>query len=376
MKDFFGLGSVKKIKGILESCNTQKVFLVTGKESYASSGAKDSIEPLLNNFAVTHFFDFETNPKLHDVTKGVSLLKDSNPDIVLAIGGGSVIDMAKLVNIFSFQEGDMKDYILSDKSILNKGKPLVAVPTTAGSGSETTHFAVLYSDKVKYSIANPHILPDYCIVDPELTMRLPKNITASTGLDALAQAIESYWCVNSNVFSKSYAKKAMNLVFCNIKDAVNNPSVKSRIAMSKGAHLAGKAINITKTTAPHAVSYALTSHFGISHGHAVGLTLGKMLIYNSKVNNIDLSDKRGVDYVKKVIGEICEVLGVKDAYSADKILTEFIESIGLKTKLKDLKIKYQDLDLIISKVNLERVRNNPRLLKKDKLKTMLKSIYG
>ncbi len=106
------------------------------------------------------------------------------------------------------------------------------------------------------------------------------------------------------------------------------------------------------------------------------LTLAEKILYTHLFDKFpSAAYKRGVDYVKKVIGEICEVLGVKDAYSADKILTELIESIGLKTKLKDLNIKYKDLDFIVSNVNLERVKNNPRLVKQDELKTMLEKVY-
>lgn len=371
MKECFGNGSIKNLEKILHKNKIKSIFLVTGKKSYQSSGAEEKINPLLKNYKVIYFSDFETNPKLGDVEKGISLFRKNNCDIVIAVGGGSVIDMGKLINVLAAQDGKAIGYIKNEK-IKNKGKIFVAIPTTSGSGAEATHFAVVYVDKIKYSVDDEYVLPDYCIVDPELTMNLPSYITASAGMDALAQAIESYWCINSTKTSKAYAKKAIKLALENISKAVHNPSKDSRTAMAKAAHLAGKAINITKTTAPHAISYPITSYFGIPHGHAVGLTLGRMLVYNSQVNKNDITDKRGVEYVKKTINELIDLLQASDADSARDKITELMGSIGLKTQLSELGLKEERINTIIESISLERMKNNPRHITTQNLKEILK----
>jgi alcohol dehydrogenase class IV len=162
------------------------------------------------------------------------------------------------------------------------GKPLIAIPTTSGTGTEATCFAVVYIDKTKYSLKHSSILPDYTIIDPTLTHAMPPLVTAATGMDALAQAIESYWGVKSTHESQAYAREAITLTLAYLKAACQN-EVEARDAMSRAANLAGKAINLTETTACHAVSYPITSYFNVPHGHAVALTLASMFGY---INNL------------------------------------------------------------------------------------------
>ena len=366
--------SADQLKNFLVENKAKSIFLVTGNNSYGLSGAKEIFGELLSKYDLTKFSDFSVNPNTKDLKRGLALFKKGNYDAVIAICGGSVIDMAKLINIFSVHKYDPTTYIKGENQIKTNGKPLLAIPTTAGSGSEATHFAVIYLNKVKYSVTHKYLLPDHSIVDPVFTMNLSKQITASSGMDALCQAIESYWSVNSTDISKQYSKKAIRLALNNLGNAVNKPSLKSRRGILQAANLAGKAINITKTTAPHAISYVFTSNFNVSHGHAVALTLGKILKHNSEVNDTDVADKRGKKYVKKTIRELCSFLGVSGPAKADKKLEDLMKSVGLKTKLKDLGVKKKNLKMIINSVNSERLKNNPRLITKEKLNEILMSI--
>ena len=258
-EEYLGLGGIKHLEDILKNNHFENIFLVTGKDSYGSCGAEEAVYSLMSRYTFSRFCDFEVNPKIEDVERGISLFREKDYDMIVAIGGGSVLDIAKLIKILSPQSGKPKEYIKKEKEIEVQGMPLVAIPTTAGSGSEATHFAVVYIDKEKYSLAHDYILPEHAILDSKLTTNLPPKITASTGMDILSQAIESYWSVNSKDESKEYAQESISLVLNNLITAVNNPSPRSREFMLKASHLAGKAINITKTTAPHALSYPLTS---------------------------------------------------------------------------------------------------------------------
>jgi len=371
-QEYIGFNSVNNLKSILSRHNPKNILLVTGKSSYEKCGAKEIIEPILSYYKVISFFDFEVNPKLQDIEKGIDLFKENNCDFVIAVGGGSVIDVAKSINILSANDERPIDYI-KGKSFEKVGKQLVAIPTTAGSGSEATKFSVIYIDKTKYSLDYEFVIPNHAIIDFQFTMNLPKEITASTGMDALCQAIESYWCIYSTEQSKNYAREAIKLVMKNLSLAVNNPSEQSRESMAKAAHLAGKAINISKTTSCHAISYPITSYFGIPHGHAVGLTLAQMLVYNSQVSEMDVLDKRGVGYVKNIIIEIVSILGVECAEDASKKIKYLMEEIGLSTRLSELGIETDDdIDTIINYgLKPDRVRNNPRELSEENLRKIL-----
>jgi len=375
-KEYIGAGTVTNLKGILSEHNPSSIFLVTGRASYGRSGAKSALGSILKNYDVVHFSDFDVNPKIEDIEKCLKIFKENNCDFVIAVGGGSAIDTAKLINVFSANSGKPVDYIENKKNIENKGKPLVAIPTTSGSGSEATQFAVVNIGKKKCSLTHEFIIPDYVIVDSRLTMSLPKYQTACTGIDALGQAIESYWCINSTEKSKKYAAEAIKLVMGDLTEAVKNPSGKSREGMAKAAYLAGQAINISKTTSCHAISYPITSYFGIPHGHAVALTLAPMLAYNSNVSEEDILDKRGIDYVKNTIKEIANLIGEETVERACEKITDLMGRIGLDAKLDELGIKADgDIKIIVKNgFNPDKVKNNPRKLTKEELIKILGGI--
>lgn len=377
MIEYLGFNSIDNLKRILKEYSFSKIFLITGKESFEKTNIKKIFQGILKNHDFFQFNDFSPNPKINDIEKGVDLFKKQKFDVIIAVGGGSVLDMGKSISILSTNNVPLIDLILKRKHIKEKGIPLIRIPTTAGSGSEATHFAVVYLDKMKYSLADlKYMQPDFVIVDPQFTFSLSKNLTAYSGLDALTQAIESYWNINSTNKSKNYSKKAIKLILANIFKAVNNPEKKSRYNMLIGANYAGKAINITKTTACHAISYPITSYFNVPHGHAVALTLPSMIIFNSEVNEENIMDPRGVKYVKTVMNNLISLIGVSDFIEAKEKINKLIKSIGLDTKLENLGIRTKDdIDLIIKNgFNPERVKNNPRLLTETKLREILKNI--
>jgi len=252
------------LKNLVGQYDANKIFLVTGKGSYHNSGAQDFIERALGSTAYVRFSEFEQNPKYEDVVLGTELFRESQCDIFIAIGGGSVIDMAKLINTFAANDQtDGLEIVTNSKRIVNRGKALIAIPTTAGTGSEATHFAVVYHNKNKYSVAHEYLLPEVAVLNYKFTMSQSEYLTACAGMDALSQAIESYWSVGSTKVSENYAEQAIGLLLSNLEKSVNTPDTKSRKSTMKAAYLAGKAINITKTTAAHAVSYAFTTYYGI-----------------------------------------------------------------------------------------------------------------
>lgn len=372
-EEFIGVNSIRFLSEILARVSARNIFLVTGKKSYTTSGAQQWVsDHLTGKVTITHLQDFETNPKMEDIQRGIALMEEHPPDAVVAIGGGSVLDTAKIINALAFQGEEPRAYIVEKRPMKPVQRPLIAVPTTAGTGSEATRFAAVYVDKTKYSLKHDSMLPRYAIVDPRLTASLPPSITAETGMDALCQAVESYWNIHSNDASKFYAVRAIRLALEHLPVAATHPTPVSREGMSVAANLAGKAINITETTACHAISYPMTSYFDVPHGQAVALTLAEMLEYNSRVTDADLLDDRGVEYVRRTIDEIVHLLGAADVQSAKHRIYSFMKAIGLATTLGELHIGEEGLEIIMQHgFNPERVKNNPRVLTREALRNIL-----
>lgn len=354
-----GSTSVSYFKSFLSDNPPKSIFLVTGKESFSSSGARDKLEPILKPFKYYRYYDFEENPKVEDVEQGIKIFNEKRCDLIVAVGGGSVIDMAKLVNIFHSANGDISPYILNAETN-NNVIPFVAFPTTSGTGSEATHFAVVYVGKNKYSVANNLLIPDLVIIDPSFTFSASPYLTAVTGLDAFAQAIESLWSVNSTDESQKYSKEAIKIIWNNLPPAVNENSTKAKNNMSEASHLAGKAINIAKTTAPHAFSYPLTSFLNIPHGHAVSLTLPFFINYNFHVTDSDCNDPRGRLYVKNKVLEIFSIIEATDVDAGFNKIDKFIKNLGVERNVSKLGLNNKLISNIIDDVNLERLSNNPR----------------
>ena len=174
--EYIGEGELCRFKDILHLTSSRRIFLVTGKDSYTASGAKRYFEGMRGAVDILQFDDFASLPLYEDVLKGVEVYKKFNPDLVVAVGGGSVIDMAKAINILAYQDDVSVEYITGAEKIIYPGKDLVAIPTTSGSGSEATHFAVVYQSGVKYSLSSEFMLPTFSIVDPFLSHSVPKKI--------------------------------------------------------------------------------------------------------------------------------------------------------------------------------------------------------
>ena len=320
---YIGESALSHMQHILEQLQVKHVFLVRGKTSYIQCGAADKLQTVWHNIhcQVTEFDDFSTNPKEEDTLKGTACFTKTNADCIIAVGGGSAMDVAKLIRYQAMQTSTIHI-------------PLFAVPTTAGTGAEATRFAVIYRGGVKYSVEDEYILPDYAIVFPPFTYNNSPYLTACTGIDALAQAIEAFWSKNATAESKDYATKAIHLLWQQLPQMVHNSTPKLRDEVAEGAYWAGRAINITKTTAPHAYSYAFTSDYGYPHGHAVALTLPFFLLLNG--NN-----------------ELYALLQTsKDTCMGDMVA--YLQKININCNLQNI-----DIDAVLSKVNIQRLANNP-----------------
>ena len=381
--EYIGYNSTEKIIHIIEKENIKKPFLVISESAFKGSKLEEIIRGLLKVGKIEGiyiFSDFENNPKYEDIIKGLELFKKNRYDVIISYGGGSSIDVAKLIKYFSCidNKNDKERNLLLIKGISNnnstqKSIPHIAIPTTCGSGAEATQFAVLYYQNRKYSVEHQVLLPEYVIIDPYVLVKLPDKVLASSIMDSLAQGIESYWSINSNEESQIYSKKCIELVMQNYLKAFEERDVNSLYNLSKASNFSGKAINIAKTTAPHAMSYVLTSKYNIPHGQAVMIILPFVYEFNAEMEG-ELNEKRGKDHLKKVFEELNSLLYVSSSKEAKEKLINMMTNLNLKTKLSEITDEEINVKELIHSINLERLKNNPLKLGKTEIETIYSCI--
>ena len=364
---------ISDLPKIFRNLNFRKALVILGSKTYEAN-----IEKLQSNLKFHHiiFNDFEKNPSLSSLANSLKIFLEENCDVIVAIGGGTAIDLAKLTSIFSSNKGEIMDYITGISSFSERGCKVVAIPTTSGSGSESTHFAVLYKGIKKYSIASNFMLPEYIILDPTLTHSMPKRLAAVSGMDALCQGIESFWSNKSNSLSESYSIKAIELCFNHLEKSVNYSKKESREKMQIAANYSGMAINIAKTTASHAISYPLSMMFGIDHGHAVALTLPQLINLNFNTSEDNINYNNNLNLFNDKMNKFLTHFNLSDYNLLSERIIHIMKSIDLETKFTDLNINLtkNKISKILENVNVQRLANNPRFLSNEEISFLLEKI--
>lgn len=351
----------------LKESYTKKLFFVSGK-SAENHGLFKHIMELEEKIGITvvRFSDFCPNPLYESVEKGVKLFKESGCDSILAMGGGSAIDVAKCIKLFATMD-DTKNYL--DQRIEENNITLTAIPTTAGTGSEVTRFAVIYYKGLKQSITHESCIPSMIFLDSSFLLTVPDYHRKATYLDALCHSVESYWSVNSTAESKAYAREAIGLLLDNKDNYFRNDSIGNR-SIQRASQLAGKAINITQTTAGHAMSYMLTSLFGIAHGHAVGLCVNALWPYMLDHTN-DCIDKRGERYFIATMRELATAFDCDTPKEACLKFSNIFNSLKLnKPELRS----DEEMEVLLRNIGKERLCNHPILLNEDTIESLYHSI--
>lgn len=373
---FGGRGSINNLRSVLSGFRAGKVLLVTGKRSYDECPIREKVELNLENSKVLRHCDFEINPKVEDLIRGASLIASFKPDALVAVGGGSVLDTAKMLSILPADPKSITSIIKGGSKVPTRTKQLILIPTTSGSGSEATHFAVAYIRNVKYSIASKYLLPDAVILDSEFTDTMSKELTAITAFDAFSQAIESFWSLGATKESKKYAVESIGIVLDVFEKLINIPGPSVRDKMMRASFLSGKAINISKTTAPHALSYALTQNFGIPHGLAVMLLLPAFFRANAAADRLSLNAVMNFDEYLKRINELKTMMGVASTNEAVSKISKMILFAGFQPHLRDYGVNNtSDIKLLVDSINIDRLSNNPVIINREQLVSLLETVY-
>lgn len=352
------INGIDILPNILQEIGCKKLFLVIDS-SYPFLNIKDAIEALPVEEKV-RFSDFTPNPLYEQVCKGINLFQITQCDCILAVGGGSAIDVAKCIKLAVLaEEGNtaiIPPLVSQRLPIDGTQIPFIAIPTTAGTGSESTHNAVMYYEGAKQTVTNDGVLPDYAILEPSILKTLPLYQKKCTMMDALCQGIESWWSVNSTEESYEYSRMTIELIMANWRKYIFDNDDDAAANIMLAANYGGRAINITQTTAAHAFSYKITSLYKLPHGHAVAV--GLPVIWEYMLKNPDKCiDARGKEYLTGIYTEISKSMGCE---SPEQAIDEF-RRMMFEMELANPVSKKKEIDLkkLSTSVNPVRLKNNP-----------------
>lgn len=337
--------------------------LVVGGSAFGDSVIRQALED--EGIEYVLFSEYSPNPTSEEVEAGLVRFEESGCDSIISVGGGSAIDVAKGIKA---RAAFALPGFATPGAALTRALPHLAIPTTAGTGSESTHFAVVYIDGEKHSIAHDALLPEAVILEPELLRGLPEYHKKSAVLDALVQCIESTWAKDATPASQSLALRGIRMILDNLFPYFhksNGFDAGATREMQIAANLSGKAINLTKTTAAHAMSYGLTSEFGLAHGHAAALTLrGVWRRYNSIVRR----KGEGSEELAAALRRINRAFGTRSTVQAFRKFDLILEVLDLPDPI--------GTDTLVKGVNLERLGNSPVPLTAEELRSAYELSLG
>lgn len=352
------INGISHLPTILAGVRCKRLFMVVDS-SYPFLNIKGVLESLPVGEKLL-FSGFTPNPLYEQVCDGIHLFLSSGCDTILAVGGGSTIDVAKCIKLAVLaKEGDaaLIPPLVSQRVPVEGSKiPFIAIPTTAGTGSESTHNAVMYYEGAKQTVTNDGVLPDYAILEPSVLKTLPHYQKKCTMMDALCQGIESWWSIKSTDESKIYSKKAVELIMANWRKYIFENDNEAAEQIMLAANYGGRAINIAQTTAAHAMSYKITSLYGLPHGHAVAVCLPE--IWDYMIRNMDqIVDPRGKEYLKGVFSVIAKAMGTDITEQAIVQFREMMTGLDLGRPVSNN--RFGDLEMLSMSVNPIRLKNNP-----------------
>ncbi len=344
----FGTGTIGELGDLIKDYGN-KVLLVYGGRSLVESGIYERITDIFKkySFIFTEKGGISHDPDELQVTEAVGLAMRSKPDVIVGIGGGSVIDAAKAASIIATNGGEVKDY-WEGRAFTKPSIPYIAVPTTSGTGAEITKNAVISSRdrKFKKSIRSELMIPNIALADPELTVNMPADVTVNTGLDALIQNLEAYVSKNAGPITDTLAHKGIELSARYLLKAVEKPNnLEAREALSLTSLYGGITLANAGLGLAHGLAHPLGIRYGIPHGRACALTMARVIEYNYGAR------KQKYDEVARLLNT-----GPKDAAAA---FAEFINKLGLSTKLGEYGVRREDIPAIVEDSKGGSRRYNP-----------------
>lgn len=340
-----GEGSMDKVKEIIEKEQATKILVFTDK-GIRSTGLLDILLKKLEEIKVSvQIFDNLTpEPTYQDVERLMEEVHSHSGDLIVAMGGGSVMDAAKLCSVLKNADYTVRD-LLDDPTLARKQIKTLMIPTTCGTGSEATCNAIVAipEEQSKKGIVNADMIPDYVILDAATITKLPKQIVAATGVDALAHAVECFTSNKATAFSDTYALASAKLIFKNIREAYNNPdNIEAKSSMMLGAFYGGVAITGSGTTAVHALSYPLGGKYHIAHGVSNAILFAHVMEFNK-----DACEERLEVLCDEIAPELFHRSREEKAQYVIDEIADIVKVTNIPTNLQEFGVKAQDLDFLV-----------------------------
>ncbi|MEM0361176.1 MAG: iron-containing alcohol dehydrogenase [Sulfolobales archaeon] len=368
-KVVFGKGTVSRVGEEVKKLGGSKVLLVTTGNLLEVTGYLDIISKSLNSVGINYilFNEVEENPSIETCEKGAKISKEEGVDAIVAFGGGSAMDAGKAISVLTSLGGKASDYFFP-KIVEGPTIPVIAIPTTCGTGAEVTRYAIItdLSTKKKMTMAGPSVLPKVAIVDPEVLKKIPKKLLAWTSLDALSHAIEAYTSKASTPISDGVALIAIDYIMRYLPKAYEgDEEAKGKLHIA--ATLGGMAINDAGTTLIHGAGYYLTTHHNVQHGLANALLMPFILEYNLK-------------YIDE--GKLNILLRVTNTSSIEgfiKMLCRLTDAVGIPDSIAEVGFKEEELDAIASDTMgyKRNIGNNPSPVNEEIVKNLIrKALLG
>lgn len=340
---YTGWGCLSQLLLEVKKFNAHNILIVTDP-LLKEIGLTDNVEkPLIEKgYTTTIYTDIAPEPPLAVGEKLVDFTRKHPFDLVIGVGGGSALDLAKLAAVLAKHDGKVADYLnlTGTKTLDNKGLPKILIPTTSGTGSEVTNISVLSLDTTKDVVTHDYLLADVAIVDPALTISLPSKVTAATGVDALTHAIEAYVSVNANAVTDALALQAIRLISQSIRTAVHNGQDKqARTDMSYGSYLAGLAFFNAGVAGVHALAYPLGGQFHIAHGDSNAVLLPYVMGY------IRQSCEKRMKDILDAMGISSSYLSQEEAsYKCVDALQQLVQDVKIPSTLQGFNISASALE--------------------------------
>ncbi|MDP2853956.1 MAG: iron-containing alcohol dehydrogenase [Smithellaceae bacterium] len=374
-KIVFGNGSILTLASHVKEHHAQNPLIVIDK-NLAKTGLQERIASILVSEGIkfTVFDKVEPEPRIELADEGAALAVKDKCDIVIGIGGGSAMDVAKAIAVIATNKGAATDYLGLNK-IPKAGLPKIMIPTTAGTGSEVTFTAVFVRKnlKKKEGMNSPYLYPELALLDPELTLTLPPAPTAQTGLDALCHAIESYTSINSSPMSELFSLEAISLIAENLRTCVHDgKNIAARERMLLGSLYAGIGLANAGVTAVHSLSYPLGGKYGVGHGLANTMLLPPVMAFNLPGALEKFAD------VADAMGECTEGLPAREAaYLAVDAVEALIEDCGVDSSIRDFGVEEKDFPALadIAMTVARPLENNPRKMTKEDMIAIYAEAY-
>jgi len=369
----FGAGAVQRLGELAVELGAKRVFLVTDKGLREAGHEQRGLESLRSAGLEVVVFDETTpNPTTDDVDRALEVARNAEVDLIVGLGGGSSMDCAKGVNFLLTNGGTMADYWGVGKAT-KPMLPMIAVPTTGGTGSEAQSFALIAdaNTHVKMACGDPKAACRIALLDPELTVSMPAAVTRATGIDALSHALETYVTKPRNPISQLFSRQAWKLLTRGFPSVLEDPEdIEGRSAMLLGAHLAGAAIENSMLGATHALANPLTAHFGATHGVAIGVMLPHVVRYNGA----------SVGRLYGRLAEDVELCDADDPEAAER-LARFVQSLiamsGSPTNLQELNVDPQLVPTLAAEAAKQWTANfNPRSVNVENLQELYQCAFS